>query len=102
MEKQIKKLTVRLNPTQYKHLQAQAHIAGVKTEPFIRQLIMGVNLRPRPPDEYGALLRELAAIGNNINQIARVANTERSIADSRIEEAVRLTDAAWRLLKERL
>ena len=43
-------------------------------EPFIRALIAGVNLRPRPPDEYAEIRRQLAAIGNNINQIARKAN----------------------------
>lgn len=28
---------------------------------------------PRPPDAYAALLRELSAIGNNVNQLAHRA-----------------------------
>ena len=40
----------------------------------IRALVMGVNLYPRPPDEYAEIRRQLAAIGNNINQIARAVN----------------------------
>ena len=35
---------------------------------------MGLTLYPRPPDEYAEIRRQLAAIGNNINQIARKAN----------------------------
>ena len=31
-------------------------------------------MRPRPPDEYAEIRRQLAAIGNNINQIARAVN----------------------------
>ena len=42
-------------------------------------LIMGLTLYPRPPDEYcRRYCRQLAAIGKNINQIARtVANASR-------------------------
>lgn len=46
----------------------------MKLEPTLRQLILGAELRSRPPDEIAALLRQLSAIGNNINQIAKVAN----------------------------
>ena len=46
----------------------------MSTESFIRSLIMGLTLYPRPPDEYAEIRRQLAAIGNNINQIARKAN----------------------------
>ena len=31
-------------------------------------------MRPRPPNEYAEIRRQLAAIGNNINQIARTVN----------------------------
>lgn len=35
---------------------------------------MGLTLYPRPPDEYAEIRRQLAAIGNNINQITRTVN----------------------------
>ncbi len=38
-------------------------------DPFIRNLVANVQLRPKPPDTYAALLRELSAIGRNINQL---------------------------------
>ena len=71
MRENAKTMTLRLNAAEYAHLCQQAEAAGLKKEPFVRTLIMGVNLRPRPPDEYAEIRRQLAAIGNNINQIAR-------------------------------
>jgi len=40
----------------------QAEAAGLKKEPFVRTLIMGVNLRPRPPDEYARLLTQVSIL----------------------------------------
>lgn len=74
MRETAKTMTLRLNATEYAHLCRQAKVAGLKKEPLVRQIIMGVNLRPRPPDEYAEIRRQLAAIGNNINQIARAVN----------------------------
>ena len=84
--KPYKTMTLRLNATEYAHLCRQAEVTGLKKEPLVRQLIMGVNLRPRPPDAYAELLRALSAIGNNINQIAKKANEINSIYASDIED----------------
>ena len=102
MAKPYKTVTLRLTASQYAHLHRQAEASGLKMEPLLRQLIMGVNLRPRPPDTYAALLRELSAIGNNVNQIAHTANSKKDITSSEIDEAVKLVREAWRLVKETL
>ena len=80
MRTTYKKLTLRLTETEYQHLCKQAEITGLKKEPLLRKLIVGTNLRPRPPDTYAALLRELSAIGNNVNQIAHAVNLLKSQA----------------------
>ena len=49
-------------------------ISGFPTEVYLRALIAGEKMRPRPPNEYAEIRRQLAAIGNNINQIARAVN----------------------------
>lgn len=95
-----KKLSVRLSDEQYAHLVSLSETSGLKFEPLIRQLIMGVRLRPRPPDTYAALLRELSAIGNNINQLAHQANTRGSATLDEIEDAARLVRRVWRLVKD--
>lgn len=84
------------------HLREQCAVTGLSVSAFVRKAIAGVQLRPRPPGEYGALLRELAAIGNNINQIAYWANARKSIHEPEIVEAAVLANQAWRLVKDKL
>lgn len=102
MPKPFKTITLRLNTNEYAHLREQAEITGLKMEPMIRRLILGVNLRPRPPDTYAALLRELSAIGNNINQLAHQANARGGAVKEEIDEAARLVQQAFRLVRETL
>lgn len=95
-------VSVWMNDQEYQHLKKQAKEAGMGTDPFIRNLVAGVQLRPRPPDAYPALLRELRAIGVNLNQIAHWANARKSISEAEIREAAALAEQAWRLVKETL
>ena len=66
-----------LSDAEHEHLANQCAVTGLNANALIRKLIMGENLRPRPPDTYAALLRELSAIGNNVNQLAHQANAGR-------------------------
>jgi len=91
-----------MNEIEYQHLKKQTELAGMGIDPFIRSLVSGAQLRPRPPDQYAALLRELSAIGNNINQIAYWANATRSIREPEIVEAAALAREAWELVKNGL
>jgi hypothetical protein len=98
--KPYKTITLRLNEEEYDHLKQQTAASGLKMEPMLRQLILGVDLRPRPPDTYAALLRELSAIGNNVNQLAHQANARGEATQNEIDEAARLVRRAWRLVKD--
>ena len=102
MRTRSRHVSVWMNEEEYRHLKSQARLAGMGVDPFIRNLVAGVQLRPRPPDEYAALLRELSAIGNNINQIAHWANAQKSIHEPEIVEAAVLANRAWRLVKDTL
>ena len=95
-------ISVWMNDTEYRHLKRQAELAGMGIDPFIRSLVAGTQLRPRPPDQYAALLRELSAIGNNINQIAYWANVQKSIREAEIVDAAVLARRAWELVKHGL
>ena len=55
-----------LGDAEYRHLLKQCALSGLNTSALLRHSIMGVNIQPRPPDTYAALLRELSAIGNNV------------------------------------
>lgn len=100
--KPYKTITLRLNANEYAHLKQQAEATGLKMEPLLRHLILGVQLRPRPPDTYAALLRELSAIGNNVNQLAHQANARGEASRAEISEAARLVRQAIRLVKDTL
>ena len=102
MRKRKRHVSVWMNEAEYLHLTKQAEIAGMKVDPFIRLLVSGVQLRPRPPDSFAALLRELSPIGNNVNQIAYWANARKSVSEAEIKEAAALIRQAARLVKETL
>ena len=99
MRETAKTMTLRLNAAEYAHLCQQAEVTGLKKEPLVRQLIMGVNLRPRPPDELPELLRQLSGIGTNINQIAKVANASGYVRKEDIQNIMEMQAALWRAVK---
>ena len=90
---------VRLSQKEKEHLKSQATACDLKMEPYIRKLIMGNVIRPRPPNEYVKLLREINAIGNNINQIAHIANAEQKISESKINEVLHLQNEIMRMVR---
>lgn len=79
MKKRPIKLSVRVNESEYVHLSTHAHLAGLSKEAFIRKAIMGIHIKPKPPEELHALLYQLSHIGNNINQIARISHITQSV-----------------------
>lgn len=93
------KISVRLTEREHKYLQRQAENAGLKMEPFIRKLIMGADIQPRPPDNVVQLIREINFIGNNINQIAKKVNTENNVSQSQLEEIFHLLGEIYREVK---
>ena len=74
MKLRERKITVRLTDAERGHLLEQAELAGLKIEPFVRNVILGVQMQPRPKEEWAELLRQTSGIANNINQITRAVN----------------------------
>lgn len=89
-----------LSDAEHEHLANQCAVTGLNANALIRKLIMGENLRPRPPDTYAALLRELSAIGSNVNQLAHQANARGEATRAEIRSASALVQEAWRLVRE--
>lgn len=63
MRKRNKHISVWMNEQEYAYLKRQAALSGLSIDPFIRNLVRGVEIRAKTPDCYNALLRELSAIG---------------------------------------
>ena len=68
-------VVVHLNDKEYDRLNQKCRQAGLRREQFARAAFEGINIRPRPPDTYKELAREIAAVGNNLNQIAHRVNS---------------------------
>ena len=91
---------MRLNEQEHAHLKRLSEITGLKMEPLVRQLILGRELKPRPPENLAALLRQMSAMGNNINQIAKVANSSKFIRSEDMEAIQKMQDELWQAIKE--
>ena len=72
---------------------------GLKMEPVIRSLIMGTELRRRPPDELTELLRQMSGMAANINQIAKVANASGFVRIEGIEHIKTMQQMLWQAVK---
>ena len=64
-----KQILIRLSEKEYRHLSEQAELAQLSITQLVRNLIMGVTMQPRPKEEWAELLRQMSALGNNLNQI---------------------------------
>lgn len=68
------RVQVWLNKEEKTKLQTSAKKAGLSQETYLRALINGYVPKELPPPDYYAMMKELHAIGSNLNQIAARAN----------------------------
>lgn len=73
-KRQIKK-QIWLNKEEAIILKKKAKKVGFKESELIRQLIIGFEPKEKPDDRFYETMSEMRAIGNNLNQIARKANS---------------------------
>lgn len=67
-------LCLRLDPAEAQRLSSDSKRCGLSKTAYLRQLILGAELKARPSPEIKALRTEIHHIGNNVNQIARKIN----------------------------
>ena len=80
-------------------LQKKAKKACLSEGALIRLLIRGYEPREKPDDRFYDTMRQLSAIGNNINQIARKANAGFASREE-TTRALRMLDEVYGLLYE--
>ena len=100
MREIAKRVSLRLDSTEYAHLKQLSIDTGLKMEPVIRRLIVGAELRPRPPEELAELLRQLSGMAVNVNQIAKVANASGFVRMDEIAHIKMMQGMLWRAVKE--
>ena len=102
MREIAKTILVRLTEEEHIALQAKAKEYGLKIEPTVRSLIAETHIEPKPPEVYSDMLRELSAIGKQINQIAYQANVQKGIMDEQISRATALVRQAYDMIESSL
>jgi hypothetical protein len=74
-EKLKYKVTVKLATADFYTLKAKTKMAGINQSEYIRACIRNSDVKPRLTTEQTAFLRQLCGMANNLNQIARKANS---------------------------
>lgn len=81
---------VRLNRKEAEDLQKKAKKTCLNEATLFRLLLKGYEPKEKPDDRFYDVMRQLSAIGNNINQLAAQANTLGFVDAKKLEtEAVR-------------
>lgn len=74
MRKRSLRIQVWVNQEEDRKLQKHAKQTGLSREAYLRALINDYVPKTLPPTDYYTMLRELHAIGNNLNQLAAKAH----------------------------
>lgn len=89
---------MRLTERDFKLLERRARQCMLTKSAYIRQLLHGYKPREAPSADYHAMTRELKGIGNNMNQIAFMANATGLVDEAGYyENVIQLRDAIKRI-----
>ena len=72
----------------YERLNYLCSIMKISKSKMIRFLLYYKNIKEAPPVDYTVLIREMRAVGNSLNQLARVANAKGWINERELRAAI--------------
>jgi len=81
-------INIRLNPRELRHLDTMARRSQLTRSAYVRFLVNGFRPKEAPPQDYYAMMREIHALGNNLNQLAHRANCTGEMDATNIEAAI--------------
>ena len=101
MRKRSIKKQVWLNKAEATLLKNKSKKSGLSESELIRRLITDSVIKEQPTEDFYIFLKELRAIGNNLNQIARRLNYEGKFNDKLYkEEAEKWNELILKIKKE--
>ena len=74
-EKKGYKVSLKMATEEYYSLKSKARLAGIGLSEYVRQTIKKSEVKQRLSPEHLGYVRQLSGMANNINQIAKKANT---------------------------
>ena len=93
-------IPLRLTEKELQHLNQLAAQSGLSREKFMRALIMGKTIRPRPCTHHADLLRKVAGLCNNAKQLAHRANSTGVAGQESVDKMTALAAEVYRLVKK--
>ena len=100
MRKRNHVIPIRLNTKEMKHLETQVAVSGLNREEYLRTLIFGAEVRAKPCTHHADLLRKVAGLCNNANQLAHVANATGTASQESVNEMLRISRKVWEEVRE--
>ena len=93
-------IPLRLNECEYRYLCEQVEMSGLPREEYLRTLIAGKAIHPRPCTHHAELVRKVSGLCNNANQLAHRANSTGMAGQQSVDEMTRIAKEVWLTIKE--
>ena len=100
MRKREHVIPLRLNKKELAYLEKQVAMSRMPREEYLRALVMGGEVRAWPCTHHADLLRKVAGLCNNANQLAHVANRTGFAGRQSVDEMTRIAREVWRAVRE--
>ena len=78
----------------------QVAASSLNREEYLRTLIAGKEIHPRPCTHHAGLVRKVAGLCNNANQLAHRANSTGMAGQQSVDEMTRIAKEVWHEIKE--
>lgn len=85
MRERTIKQQIWLNQQEKNLLKEKSKKVGLTESEFLRSCIKGYKIKEQPTEEIKNFQRDITGIANNINQIARIANSSRYISNNDLD-----------------
>ena len=85
MRERTIKQQIWLNQQEKNLLKEKSKKVGLTESEFLRRCIKGYKIKEQPTEEIKNFQRDITGIANNINQIARIANSSRYISNNDLD-----------------
>lgn len=92
-------IPLRLTEKELQYLNRQTEQSGLSREKYLRALIMGETIRPRPCTHHEDLLRKVSGLCNNANQVAHRANSTGVAGQESVDKMIRISQEIWKEVK---
>lgn len=99
MKARTYKKLLRLNQDEQERLRYLSKSTGLNQEQVLRKVLMDAPLLERPTADYIKMSRQIAALGNNLNQLAHIANASGEVSNTDLLTAKQIMEQIWRYIK---